>query len=211
METYTLPFAPPNLSTLQIAYFEDVTNAAAIKHRLVEAANTPGAAGEVARAAVDFAFIDADLLVSRAHLITALFAALLTSLPSVSGATLAAPPVPKTRTHNLHSEVLCALSPNNNISEAIRRFGVGKGTRRLIVAKYGGGEIGPEQVWRMIEDVVSGRLERLDRLDEVEVPWARIDKVYKVGEMNNLKMSGAEREAAKRAAIVNAVAVKHAM
>ncbi|BEJ16902.1 hypothetical protein CspHIS471_0603030 [Cutaneotrichosporon sp. HIS471] len=65
METYTLPFAPPNLSPLHIAYFEDVENSSSIKRRLVSAATTPGPDGELARAAVDFAFIDADLLMYK--------------------------------------------------------------------------------------------------------------------------------------------------
>lgn len=62
METYTLPFVPPNVGTVHIAYFEDVSNAAAIKKRLIDAARTEGEEGERARAAVDFAFIDADLV-----------------------------------------------------------------------------------------------------------------------------------------------------
>jgi EKC/KEOPS complex subunit CGI121/TPRKB len=210
METYTLPFFPPNVGTVHIAYFEDVANAAAIKQRLIDAARTPGEEGERARAAVDFAFIDADLLVSKQHLLTALLATLLTSLPQAAGA-LPAPPPPKTRTHNLHSEVLCALSPNNNISDAIRRFGVGEGTRRLVVARYGDDAVPAADVYAMIGRVVQGRLESVGRLDEADVPWGRVDKVYKVAEMNQLKLPPAEREAAKRAAIVNAVAVKHAM
>ncbi|BEI86064.1 hypothetical protein CcaverHIS002_0603510 [Cutaneotrichosporon cavernicola] len=208
METYTLAFAPPNLSPLHIAYFEDVENSASIKRRLVSAATTPGADGELARAAVDFAFIDADLVVSKSHLTTALLATLLTSLPNAPNAMLDAPPVPRTRTHNIHSEVLCALSPNNNISDAIRRFGVGEKTTRMVVVKFGGETA---EVWKAIEAVVKGRLERVDKIDEVDVPWSRVDKVYKVGEMNQLKMPAAELEAAKCAAIVNAVAVKHAM
>ncbi|CAK9785508.1 hypothetical protein CC85DRAFT_276406 [Cutaneotrichosporon oleaginosum] len=210
METYTLPFIPPNVGTLHIAYFEDVTNAAAIKQRLVDAARTEGPDGERARADVDFAFIDADLLVSKQHLVTALLSTLLTSLPQTRAATLPAPPTPRTRTHNLHSEVLCALSPNNNISDAIRRFGVGGDTTRLVVVRFGGARPAAD-VYASIADVVHGRLESVDKLDEVHVPWARVDKVYKVAEMNQLKIPPAEREAAKRAAIVSAVAVKHAM
>lgn len=147
---------------------------------------------------------------SKQHLLTALLATLLTSLPQAA-ATLPAPPTPRTRTHNLHSEVLCALSPNNNISDAIRRFGVGEGTRRLVVVRYGDDTVAAEDVYGMIGRVVEGRLESVGRLDEVDVPWGRVDKVYKVAEMNQLKLPPAEREAAKRAAIVNAVAVKHAM
>lgn len=65
METYTLPFVPPNMGTIHIASFESVTNAAAIRKRLVEAARMEGEEGEAARAAVDFAFVDADLVSLR--------------------------------------------------------------------------------------------------------------------------------------------------
>jgi EKC/KEOPS complex subunit CGI121/TPRKB len=114
--------------------------------------------------------------VSKQHLLTALLATLLTSLPQAAGA-LPAPPPPKTRTHNLHSEVLCALSPNNNISDAIRRFGVGEGTRRLVVARYGDDAVPAADVYAMIGRVVQGRLESVGRLDEADVPWGRVDKV----------------------------------
>lgn len=62
METYTLPFFPPNIGTVHVAYFEDVTNAAAIRKRLVEAARMEGAEGDAARQAVDFAFVDAEMV-----------------------------------------------------------------------------------------------------------------------------------------------------
>lgn len=62
METYTLSHFPPNLRTLHVAYFENVTNAPDIRKRLVAAATTPGAEGDAARAAVDFGFIEAGLV-----------------------------------------------------------------------------------------------------------------------------------------------------
>lgn len=62
METYTLPFFPPNIGTVHVAYFEDVINAATIRKRLVDAARTEGTEGDALRSAVDFAFVDAELV-----------------------------------------------------------------------------------------------------------------------------------------------------
>lgn len=62
METYTLDYFPPNVGTIHIAYFENVTNAPEIRRRLVEAATASGAEGEAARSAVDFGFVEAGLV-----------------------------------------------------------------------------------------------------------------------------------------------------
>lgn len=225
METYHLAHFPPNIGTVHVAYFENVTNAPEIRSRLVKAATTEGPEGEAARAAIDFGFVDASLvsavmrwctpwdnqqmllllsspvlhlcrchwvphpppnpfpsltpqLVSKQHLTTGILTAVLTSLPQERSATLPEPPVPKTRSHNLHSELLMALSPNNNITDAIRKHGVGDTTTRLAVVRYGDDSLSQKQVWDMINDVVQGELTSVDELDAPGKPdWPRIDKV----------------------------------
>jgi hypothetical protein len=62
METYTLDNFPPNVGTVHVAYFENVTNAREIRHRLVAAATAEGPEGEAARAAIDFGFVEAGLV-----------------------------------------------------------------------------------------------------------------------------------------------------
>lgn len=69
------------------------------------------------------------------------------------------------------------MSSNNNISEAIRRFGVGDETERAVVVNYGDGSRSQEEVWKAISAVVDGRLESVDELDRAEIEWGRIDKV----------------------------------
>ncbi|TXT07514.1 hypothetical protein VHUM_03234 [Vanrija humicola] len=208
METYTLAHFPPNVRTLHVAYFENVANAPEIRRRLVQAATAPGAEGDAARAAVDFAFIEAGLLVSKEHLLTGATVALLTSLPATPRASLPAPPEPKTRSHNLHSEVLMALSPNNNITDAIRRHGVGDATTRLAVVKFAPEGSDQKAVYDAIAAVVDGELKPLSTLDdESKIDWARVDKVYKLGEMNQLKVDNVPQR--KVAAVVNTVAIKH--
>ncbi|RSH84682.1 uncharacterized protein EHS24_006206 [Apiotrichum porosum] len=206
MESYVLPHLPPNVRNVHIAYFENVANAPEIRARLVAAATAPGAEGDAARASVDFGFVEASLLVSKQHLVNGVLAAVLTSLPSDRQTTLPVPPTPKTRSHNLHSEILLALSPNNNITDAIRRHGVGDATTRLVVVRYADNTLAQEEIWAMIASVVRGTLTSLDELDNVNKPdWTRIDKL---GEMNQQKVG--DIMARKIAAVENIVAIKHA-
>jgi hypothetical protein len=58
METYTLPHFPPSVNTVHIALFEDVSNAPAIRKRLIQAATTDGEEGDRLKAEVDFGFLD---------------------------------------------------------------------------------------------------------------------------------------------------------
>ncbi|KAL7424680.1 hypothetical protein Q5752_000364 [Cryptotrichosporon argae] len=207
METYRLSHFPAPISTLHIALFENVRNAPEIRRRLVTAATTEGAEGDRLRAEVDFGFVEADLLVSKQHLLTAIQTTLLCTLPAVR----TSPTEPtwstlKTRSHNVHSELLLFLSPNNNISDSIRRHGLSDATTRLAVVRIGDGAESEAAVFEAMRAVVQGELVGLDRLDDGPKDWARVDKIYKLGEMNSLKV--ADVAAAKRAAVINTVAIK---
>jgi EKC/KEOPS complex subunit CGI121/TPRKB len=59
MESFTYAYLPEEVQTVSIALFRDVRNAAALRSRLVFAANMPGEEGVVERDALNFAFIDA--------------------------------------------------------------------------------------------------------------------------------------------------------
>jgi hypothetical protein len=58
METYTLYHFPPSVNTVHIALFEDVSNAPAIRKRLIQAATTEGEEGDRLKAEVDFGFLE---------------------------------------------------------------------------------------------------------------------------------------------------------
>lgn len=93
-----------------------------------------------------------------------------------------------TRTHNLHSELLFSLSPNNNISDSVRRHGVGDASD-VVAAVRIGGEGSQEEVFEGMKRVVDGELVSLDRL-EGGVDWARVDKVCSVSiKTNGLEIS----------------------
>jgi len=62
---------------------------------------------------------------------TAILTTLLLALPAGSD-----DPSPKTRSHNLHSEILLTLHTNNIISEAIKKFGISNSTTSLLVVRW---------------------------------------------------------------------------
>ncbi|KAF8306236.1 hypothetical protein DL93DRAFT_2042337, partial [Clavulina sp. PMI_390] len=110
---------------IHICLFADIQGGAELKGRLIRAATLEGESGIAERERVNFAFINAALIISPLHLHTAIQQALLAR----GGGTL--------RTKSIHSEILYFLHPSHNISEAIRTFGVGKETKDVLVVRIG--------------------------------------------------------------------------
>lgn len=102
---------------LRVALFTGVTNGGGLAAAL--------AAGGVAPAA---AFVNASVVVDPFALHLAAHKA------------LAAQAAGRLATRSLHSELLLCLSPGNNISDALRRFGPSASTSSLIVARFDGEE-----------------------------------------------------------------------
>jgi hypothetical protein len=84
---------------------------------------------------------------------------------------------PKTRTHNLHSEVLLGLSLGTNITDSIRRHGIANDSKRVLLVRIGG--LDPaEAVWEGMKGLVDGTSVGLEELDDgAGVDWSRVDKV----------------------------------
>ena len=102
---------------------------------------------------------------------TAILTTLLLALPAGSD-----DPTPRTRSHNLHSEILLTLHTNNIISEAIKKFGISNTTSAVLIVRFGDGE--QEEVWNAMDNVVEGELAPLSTLDGGElVDWKALDKV----------------------------------
>lgn len=111
-------------------------------------------------------------MVSRQHLVNALFNTIITTLPSDASSS-----TPNTRTHNLHSEILLGLSINTNITDAIRRHGIADDSKRVIIIRIGGQQTG-EEVWEGMKSLVEGDVGSIAELDEgKDVDWPRVDKV----------------------------------
>ncbi|EIW69017.1 hypothetical protein TREMEDRAFT_62735 [Tremella mesenterica DSM 1558] len=166
-----MPNFPESMNTIHLALLRNVTNSPEIRRRLIEASKAEGEVGDKLREEVDFAFLEASMLVSRQHLLIAILNTLLSSLPSPDSS------LPRTSTHNLHSELLLHLSPNNNITDSLRHHGISDHTATLLVVRLG--SPGPsEEIWDKIEHVVRGQLVSLDELNQGEiVDWQRVDKV----------------------------------
>ncbi|OCF75077.1 hypothetical protein I204_03926 [Kwoniella mangroviensis CBS 8886] len=224
METYTLPSFPSGYSTIHLCYFQNVRNSPEIKQRLVVAATTKGEQGEKLRSEVDFGFLEGDVLVSKDHLLTSILTTLLYSFPSTSASSSNAipsieplsishtntPNKPKTRTHNLHSEILLTLSPNNNITDSIRRHGISDSTTNLVVVKFTNAQQSQESVYESLKRVVDGELVGLDGIEE-NTDWTRVDKIYKLSELNALKSSHTPEDIfnKKKSAVISAVGIKN--
>lgn len=62
MESYLLPNFPHEFSSIHLCLFHNVTNAASLRTRLVEAATMPGAEGDDARDMLDYGFVEGSMV-----------------------------------------------------------------------------------------------------------------------------------------------------
>ncbi|EPS94995.1 hypothetical protein FOMPIDRAFT_1033083 [Fomitopsis schrenkii] len=196
METFHYAHLPDNLAHVHLALFHDVSNAAQIRQRIVRASQLEGPDGDKEREAVNFAFVDARLITSLLHLQTAVYQAI---LAAVRGAL---------RTKTVHSEIIWALSPNNNITEAIRRFGVSDTTQSLLVARVG--PSGGTSIEGHMKAVVTGNVLPLADLPKL-TDWAIVKKYYKLNADPALKAPGLSQDQQQLIAndiIVSTVAMK---
>ncbi|KAK6387010.1 hypothetical protein LTS17_000275 [Exophiala oligosperma] len=110
-QTIHLAHMPPELA-LYVSLYTDVENAPFLKQQLL-----------AGNAEFEYAFIDASMILSTTHVLAAAFRAMNDYLND------------RLKSHNIHSEIVFSLSPNNNIGEAFRRFGISDSTRNLLVVK----------------------------------------------------------------------------
>ncbi|KAG6865382.1 hypothetical protein C0991_003085 [Blastosporella zonata] len=143
-------------SVVHVALYTHVTNAAEVRKRIIAAANVAGAEGDALRDAVNFAYIDARLITSRLHLQTAIYQAL---LAESEGAL---------RTRTVHSEVIWALNPSNNITEALRRYGISDTTTSVIVVSMDGA---------LEAKMGAGIAGTQSPLEDIETDWEAVRKV----------------------------------
>ncbi len=62
METFTLSGFPPATSAIHLALFNNITNAAELRTKLITAATTEGAKGDKLKKEVDFSLIDGSMV-----------------------------------------------------------------------------------------------------------------------------------------------------
>ncbi|KAF4574507.1 hypothetical protein EYR36_005849 [Pleurotus pulmonarius] len=192
METFTNPHFPKNLSVAHVALYASVKNAKELRSRIIKAATLEGDEGEQERQAVNFAFIDARLITSRLHLQTAVYQAV---MAEAQGAL---------RTKTIHSEIIWILNPTNNITEALRRYGVSDTTTTLLVVRIDGPDLQPEQIKRDIDAIVSGEILPLDQLQDI-TDWHTVKKHYKLGQETAIVEAKGDPEREK--ALINEIVV----
>ncbi|THH16927.1 hypothetical protein EW146_g3798 [Bondarzewia mesenterica] len=197
METYTYPHFPANASVVHVALFTSVTNGKDLRARIVKASTLDGPTGDAERVAVNFAFIDARLvsevpssansvpdrlvsgprsqITSRLHLQTAIYQAILAEVQS------------SLRTKTVHSEMLWALNPSNNITEAIRRYGVSDTSTALLVVRVASPDL--QDVEGKMRAIVEGNIRPLSELDTL-TDWPVIKKYHKLNTELAIKNAG---------------------
>ncbi|KAG4412201.1 hypothetical protein IFR04_014661 [Cadophora malorum] len=111
LQTIHLEHLPPNYD-LHIALYRNVTNADFLHQQLL-AGNTN----------FEYALIDASVILSKVHILAAAYRAVNDLLEN------------RLRSRNVHSEIVFSLSPNNNIAESFRRFGITPTTSTLLIIK----------------------------------------------------------------------------
>ncbi|KAI1497011.1 CGI-121-domain-containing protein [Biscogniauxia marginata] len=176
LETIELEHVPATHS-VNVAVFMDVENAEFLQQQLL-GRNTE----------YEYAFIDATSVISRLQVLSAVYKAITTQL----GGSM--------KTPNIHSEIVCSLSPNNNISEAYRRYGIAPASKHLIVVKVliSSSSSSPprtaQDVERHLLDNVRGQIcPFTDETLSGFTDWAKVRKYYKlngIGWLDSIKDEG---------------------
>ncbi|KAA8892945.1 protein cgi121 [Sphaerosporella brunnea] len=150
----------PQPHAVHIFAFKDVSNASYLREQLL-AGNSD----------FEYAFIDASALVSTAHALAAVHQAVHNLLVKQ-----------KLRTRNVHSEIVFCLSPNNNITESFRRFGISETTTSLVCVKVSSREnpISAEETEIRLQQAVKGLPAQFnDEFMAQTTDWAKVAKCYK--------------------------------
>ncbi|KAF8351741.1 CGI-121-domain-containing protein [Amanita rubescens] len=207
METLHFPSFPPSSSRAHIALFSSLSplTLSNLRQQIIDASLLPPSdspdctpAAEAQREAVNFAFLNPHLITSKLHLQTAIYQAILAE----TGKAL--------RTKTVHSEILWALNPTNNISEAIRRYGLpsnsssnsnSSDSTALLVVRVCGSELSVAEAQEKMARVVQGTLVPLDTLGSL-TDWATIKKYHK---LNNESWTKNISDVGERQAVDNIV------
>ncbi|KAH6651669.1 CGI121 protein [Truncatella angustata] len=170
----------PSTHSVHVALFRNVANASHLQSQLL--GRNPD---------FEYAFVDASTVASRFHLLSAVYKAVGIE---ISG---------NMKTPNVHSEIVCSLSSNNNISEAYRRFGIQPSTKDIVVVKVlvsrdeTPSVITPEDVEKHLTEHVQGESVPFSD-DEIAklTDWPKLRKYHKLNGVNYVE--GIKDEEVKR-------------
>ncbi|OIW23769.1 CGI-121-domain-containing protein [Coniochaeta ligniaria NRRL 30616] len=154
----------PDTHRVYVGLFRAVSNAGYLQSQLV-ARNSD----------FEYAFIDASSVLSRLQLLAAVYKALTVLLDGTL------------KTPNVHSEIVCSLSPSNNISEAYRRWGITDTTKDVVIVKVlFPTESRPQppsasEVFSHLTEAVKGTPAPLTDAELAEcTDWPKVRKYYKL-------------------------------
>lgn len=156
-------------TTLNVWLFTQVQNSSRIKESLIQASLTSNRSEQ---ARLDWAFLDASMITSRQHLLTAVVQALVARSHG------------ELKTKTLHSEILWALSPGTNIMDAIKKFGLGSQTTEILLVKLQPtADLTPkDDLDQAAKNLMEGKLVSLDQLGQSMVNWKELRRLYKLND-----------------------------
>ncbi|KAK2757022.1 hypothetical protein FQN54_004991 [Arachnomyces sp. PD_36] len=173
LQTFHLSHLPPS-TPIHVALYRNLENASFLREQLLSG-----------NSEFEYAFIDASMILSTTHALSAAFRAI---NDYTSG---------RLKSRNVHSEIVFSLSPNNNIAESFRRFGVTDATKDLLVIKVSTSpEITHDSVAKHLETSIKGTPAPFDdgTLSSIS-DVAKIKKAYKLTSVGAKPGKGANNEA----------------
>ncbi|KAI9924777.1 hypothetical protein ASPWEDRAFT_40653 [Aspergillus wentii DTO 134E9] len=193
LETINLPHLPSS-SPVHVALYRDLQNAPALRQQLL-----------AGNADFEYAFIDASMVYSRAHALSAIFRAVNDYFNG------------RLKSRNVHSEIVFSFSAANNIADSFRKFGIADTTKDLLVVKFSvTPEVTHESVAAHLGQSVEGSPvpfndETLSEISDV----GKIKKAYKLGALatpSKATPNGAQDEERRRLelSLIGAIALRGA-
>ncbi|MCJ1395196.1 hypothetical protein MMC18_008079 [Xylographa bjoerkii] len=180
LATLHLAHLPPDLA-VHIALCRELQNAAFLRQQLLEG-----------NPEFEYALLDASAILSPTHLHAAIFRAANDHRAQ------------RLKSRNLHSEIVFALSPNNNIAESFRKFGLTPTTTDLLIVKLTPASAAGSADERARAEAVCAHLDA--HVDGRWVPFGeescaamadvgKVRKIYKLGDGSGV---GSGRRAGKK-------------
>ncbi|KAH9828485.1 EKC/KEOPS complex subunit [Teratosphaeria destructans] len=155
MEQIVLPHLPAH--PLRACMFTHVGNTPFLRQQLLDGNSD-----------FEYAFLDAQVLLSRNQVLGACFRAINDMLNG------------RMKSRNVHSEIVFSMSLNNNISESFRRFGVGDSTQDIVAIKVGGNA--PQMQEHLFKHVEGKPVKFTDDALRHIQDVARVQKILKIEE-----------------------------
>ncbi|SMR41307.1 unnamed protein product [Zymoseptoria tritici ST99CH_1E4] len=168
MEQLLLPHLPDS-HTLHIALYTNLQNAEFLHTQLLQGNTSFG-----------YAFLDASVIISRTHLLSAAWRAINDQRAG------------RLKTRNVHSEIVFALSGNNNIAESFRRHGLTPATTSLLAIKVAPSDQHSSISTHLSENIQGDLLHFTDEKLAGLRDDARIKKIYRIPQAVGKDASGRE-------------------